>query len=132
MAKIPTYKMLIGGEWVGASDGKMFDSVNPATGEVWARIPEATEEDVDRAVRVAHEAFTTGPWSRMTPSERGNHLRRLAELLADKSEDLGRTESIDTGKMLKETRWQAKYIAEFFQFYAGCGYHLTGIRGDAI
>jgi acyl-CoA reductase-like NAD-dependent aldehyde dehydrogenase len=47
-------------------------------------------------------------------------LRKLAELLADKSEELGRVETIDTGKMLKETRWQAKYIAEFFNFYAGC------------
>jgi acyl-CoA reductase-like NAD-dependent aldehyde dehydrogenase len=62
----------------------------------------------------------------MTPTERGKCLRRLAALLADESEGLGRTESIDTGKMLKETRWQAKYIAEFFQFYAGCADKISG------
>ncbi len=126
MADIQTYKMLIDGEWVGASDGKMFDSINPANGEVWSQVPEATAEDVDRAVKAAHRAFSEGPWASMTPTERGKCLRRLAELLADKSEELGRTESIDTGKMLIETRWQAKYIAEFFQFYAGCADKISG------
>ena len=126
MADIQTYQMLIDGVWVDASDGGAFDSVNPATGQVWSRVPEATEEDVDRAVRSAHEAFLKGPWATMTPTERGKHLRRLAELLADRSEDLGRTETIDTGKMLKETKWQAKYIAEFFQFYAGCADKISG------
>ncbi|MEL7345498.1 MAG: aldehyde dehydrogenase family protein, partial [Pseudomonadota bacterium] len=126
MADIQTYQMLIDGAWVDASDGGAFDSVNPASGQVWSRVPEATEEDVDRAVRSAHEAFLNGPWATMTPTERGKHLRRLAELLADRSEDLGRTETIDTGKMLKETKWQAKYIAEFFQFYAGCADKISG------
>lgn len=126
MTEIRSYDMLIDGAWVPAADGAMFDSVNPATGAVWARVPEATAEDVDRAVRAAHRAFTEGPWSKMTPTERGKCLRRLAELLADSSEGLGRTESIDTGKMLKETRWQAKYIAEFFQFYAGCADKISG------
>lgn len=126
MTGMQTYKMLIGGEWTDASDGASFDSVNPATGQVWSRVPEATEADVDRAVRAAHDAFLNGPWSKMTPTERGRHLRRLAELLAEKSEDLGRIETIDTGKMLKETKWQAKYIAEFFQFYAGCADKISG------
>ena len=126
MTDIRTYKMLIDGAWVEAADGAVFDSVNPTTGQVWSKIPEATAEDVDRAVRAAHDAFLTGPWSKMTPTERGKCLRQLAELLADQSEELGRTESIDTGKMLKETRWQAKYIAEFFQFYAGCADKISG------
>lgn len=126
MAGVKQYQMLIDAEWCDASDGQMFDSINPATGAVWSRVPEATAEDVDRAVRAAHRAFTSGPWAEMTPTERGKCLRRLAELLADQSEGLGRTESIDTGKMLKETRWQAKYIAEFFQFYAGCADKISG------
>ncbi len=126
MTDLRSYRMLIDGEWVGASDGKMFDSINPSNGEVWSRVPEATADDVDKAVRAAHRAFTAGPWATMTPTERGKCLRRLADLLAEKSEDLGRTETIDTGKMLKETRWQAKYIAEFFQFYAGCADKISG------
>ena len=126
MADITNYQMLINGAWVDASDGGLFDSANPTTGEVWSRVPEATEEDVNRAVEAAYEAFLTGPWSKMTPSERGRHLRRLGDLLADRSEELGHTESVDTGKMLKETRWQAKYIAEFFHFYAGCADKIAG------
>ena len=126
MAEIQTYKMLIDGEWVAASDGAVFDSVNPSTGEVWSRVPEATAADVDRAVTAAHRAFKTGPWAAMLPNQRGQVLRKLADLLADNSELLGRTESVDTGKMLKETRWQAKYIAEFFQFYAGCADKISG------
>ncbi len=126
MAEIKSYQMLIDGAWVDASDGAMFDSVNPATGAVWSRVPEATEADVNRAVEAAHRAFTTGPWSKLTPTERGKCLRKLGDLLADQSEGLGRTESIDTGKMLKETRWQAKYISEFFHFFAGCADKVSG------
>ena len=126
MTEIRTYQMLIDGAWVDASDGGTFDSLNPTDGSVWCRVPEATEADVDRAVQAAHRAFSTGPWARMTPTERGKHLRRLADLLAERSESLGRTESIDTGKLLKETRWQAKYISEFFHFYAGCADKISG------
>jgi acyl-CoA reductase-like NAD-dependent aldehyde dehydrogenase len=120
------YKMLIGGQWVAASDGATFETFNPATGKVWATAPEATAEDVDRAVRAAHEAFTTGPWSTLTPTQRGHCLRRLGDLLIAKSEELGAIETRDTGKMFKETRWQAKYIAEFFHFYAGAADKIHG------
>ncbi len=126
MSALNSYQMLIDGKWTDASDGKRFSSLNPATGEAWAEIPEATADDVDRAVKAAHKAFTSGPWASMVPTERGRYLRNLADLLADKSEQLGRTETIDTGKMLKETRWQAKYIAEFFHFYAGCADKIHG------
>ncbi|MCE8006932.1 aldehyde dehydrogenase [Aestuariivita sp.] len=126
MSDITSYQMLIDGAWVDAQDGGTFDSVNPATGTVWSRVPEATEGDVDRAVKAAHRAFTTGPWAGMTPTERGKCLRKLGDLLADQSEALGRTESIDTGKLLGETRWQAKYIAEFFHFFAGCADKVSG------
>ena len=126
MAKVKSYQMLIDGAWVDASDGGTFDSINPATGEVWSRVPEATAEDVDRAVRAADRAFSSGPWAEMLPSARGRCLRKLGDLLAERSEGLGRTESVDTGKMLKETRWQAKYIAEFFHFYAGCADKISG------
>ena len=126
MSDIKNYQMLINGDWVDASDGGTFDSVNPTTGEVWSRIPEATEVDINLAVETAHHSFTKGPWSKLTPTERGKCLRKLGDLLAEQSESLGRTESIDTGKMLKETRWQAKYIADFFHFFAGCADKVNG------
>jgi acyl-CoA reductase-like NAD-dependent aldehyde dehydrogenase len=126
MTGLSRYQMFIDGAWVDAEDDRTFESVNPATGEAWAEIPEATEGDVDRAIRTAHRAFSEGPWATMTPTERGRYLRRLGDLLADKSEELGRVETIDTGKMLKETRWQAKYISEFFHYYAGCADKIHG------
>jgi acyl-CoA reductase-like NAD-dependent aldehyde dehydrogenase len=126
MSELTSYQMLIDGDWVDASNGATFESVNPTTGQAWAEIPAATEQDVDRAVRSAHRAFSEGPWATMLPSQRGKLLRNLGDLLADKSEDLGRTECVDTGKMFKETRWQAKYIAEFFHFYAGLADKVTG------
>ena len=100
--------------------------MNPATGESWASIPEATSQDVDRAVRAAHHAYLNEPWATMSPTERGHCLRRLANLLDENSEHLGKIETRDTGKMLKETRWQAKYISEYFHFYAGCADKIHG------
>ena len=126
MSDIKNYQMLINGDWVDASDGGTFNSVNPTTGEIWSRLPEATEADVNLAVETAHNAFIKGPWSKLTPTQRGKCLRKLGDLLSEQSEGLGRTESVDTGKMLKETRWQAKYIADFFHFFAGCADKVNG------
>lgn len=126
MADVQQYQMLIDGAWVHASDGGAFNSINPSTGEVWARIPEATHDDVDHAVRAAGRAFDEGPWAAMSPTERGHCLRRLGDILADRSGELSRIESIDTGKLRKETRWQAGYIAEFFHFYGGCADKVSG------
>ena len=129
MTNLTTYQMLIDGSWVDAEDGKTFESINPATGEAWATAPLATEADVDRAVTAAHRAFSEGPWSKTTATERGKMLRKLGDLLAGCSENLGRTETVDTGKMFKETRWQAAYIADFFHYYAGCA---DKIHGDTM
>lgn len=126
MSPLQSYQMFIDGQWVDAADGRTFTSMNPATGDDWAEIPEATAADVDRAVKAAHRAFTEGEWARALPTARGKYLRRLADLLAQHSEELGRTETVDTGKMLKETRWQARYIAEFFHFYAGAADKVMG------
>lgn len=129
MTKLKHYQMLIDGEWVGAEDGKTFESINPATGEAWATAPLAGAVDVNRAVEAAHRAFTEGPWSKTTATARGKLLRKLGDLLAGCSEELGRTETIDTGKMFKETRWQAAYIADFFEYFAGLA---DKIHGDTM
>ncbi len=125
MSDVTTYKMLIDGQWVASSDGAHFESVNPATGDVWSRIPEATEQDVHAAVKAAERALE-GEWGNMTPTQRGKCLHRLGDLLAENSEHLGRIETIDTGKMFKETAWQATYIAEYFHFFGGAADKLNG------
>ena len=126
MSDIRNYRMLIDGEWVDASDGGSFDSINPASGAAWARVPEATADDVERAVQAADRAFNEGPWSEMSPTQRGHCLRRLGDLLAQHSAALGEIEAIDTGKLYRETQWQAGYIAEFFHFFAGCADKING------
>ena len=128
MSDCETYSMLIEGKWVPASAGATFDSVDPATGKVWAKIPEATEKDVNAAVAAA-DAALRGAWGEMTPTQRGKCLRKLGDLLAENSEHLGRIETRDTGKMFKETAWQATYIAEYFHFYAGAA---DKIHGDTL
>lgn len=125
---VERYQMLISGAWVDASDGARFDSQNPATGAVWATVPEAAPADVDRAVQAA-DAALAGPWGAMTPTARGKCLARLADLLAANSEKIGRIETTDTGKMFKETAWQATYIAEYLHFYAGAA---DKIQGDTL
>ena len=128
MSNPECYKMLINGAWVDASDGATFDSVNPATGEVWSTVPEATEGDVNAAVDAAHAALE-GAWVELTPTQRGKCLHRLGDLLAENSEHLGRIETQDTGKMFKETAWQATYIAEYLHFFAGAA---DKIHGDTL
>jgi aldehyde dehydrogenase (NAD+) len=118
--------MFIDGKWVDADDGRTFESVNPANGRAWAVFPAATAGDTDRAVQAARRAFSEGPWAKLTPTERGKLLRRLAQLMPAASEALGRTETIDTGKLFKETRWQANRLAESYEYYAGLADKVHG------
>ena len=129
MSELKSYQMYINGEWVDAKDGKTFESVNPSTGKSWAIIPEAGETDVDAAVQSAYRAFSDGPWPKMTATERGKLLRRLADVLAEHSETLGHSETVDTGKLFQETRWQARYISDFFHYYAGLA---DKVQGDTL
>ena len=126
MAELKNYQMYINGEWVAAQSGKTFESINPSNGKPWAVVPEADEVDVDAAVKAAHRAFTEGPWSTMTATERGKLLRRLGDVLAEHSESLGHCETVDTGKLFKETRWQARYISDYFYYYAGLADKVSG------
>ena len=125
MSNLETYSMLIDGAWVPASDGGIFPSFDPSSGEAWSTVPEATEADVNAAVEAAHRALH-GEWGEMTATQRGKCLRRLGDLLAESSEHLGRVETRDTGKMFKETAWQATYIAEYFHFFAGAADKVHG------
>ena len=123
------YEMLVGGEWVEARSGKTFESVNPFTGKVWATAPEAGEEDVDRAVRAAREAFDKGPWGRMTGTERARLMRRLAELIAENAESLAIVESTDNGKLLREMSGQMGALPEWYYYFAGAA---DKVQGDTI
>jgi phenylacetaldehyde dehydrogenase len=84
--------------------GKAFPDYNPATGTILAQVAEAEAEDVDRAVKAARRAFDEGPWSKMSPSDRGKLLWKLAALIEQNSEEFAEIESIDNGKPVTVAR----------------------------
>ena len=83
-----TYRMLIGGERVAAEDDRLLDSIDPSTGDVWARVPDASAADVDRAVAAARAAFTGPAWAGLTATARGRLLLRLADLTDEHADEL--------------------------------------------
>ena len=125
-----TRKMLINGKWVDAASGKTFPTYNPATGEVLANVAEGDREDIDRAVKAARAAFETGPWSKISPSERGRMMWRLADLIEKHTEEFAQLESLDNGKPLKIARVADLPLAvDHFRYYAGWA---TKIEGNTI
>src|SRR5271169_893443 len=100
--KISANKLLINGQWVNSASGKTFPTVNPATGDVITQVAEADAADVDKAVAAARAAFETGAWRRkMTASQRGAMLNRLADLVEKNADELARLEALDNGKPYK-------------------------------
>ena len=125
MPKIQNFKMYINGEWVDSSSGKKIQTLNPENNEVWATVPEANEKDVDKAVQSAQNAFENS-WSILHPRDRAKYLRLIADQLRDNAEYLGKVETIDTGKIYRETKTQANYIAEYYDYFAGLADKVEG------
>ena len=125
MPKIQNFKMYINGEWVDSSSGKKIQTLNPENNEVWATVPEANEKDVDKAVQSAQNAFENS-WSILHPRDRAKYLRLIADQLRENAEHLGKVETIDTGKIYRETKTQANYIAEYYDYFAGLADKVEG------
>ena len=123
MPELKEYKMFIGGEWVDSENKKTFESLNPENNEPWAIVPEASAKDVDKAVQSAQKAFE-GEWPKLFPKERAKYLRAIANQLRENAELLGKIETIDTGKLFRETKTQANYIAEYYDYFAGLTYKV--------
>jgi len=120
------YQLYIDGQWVDSASGRQFESHNPYTGKPWALIPRGNAEDVDRAVRAARQAFTTGEWPKLTPSKRGALLRKLGDLIADQSKYLAEIEVRDNGKLLAEMSAQTAYMAQWYYYYGGLADKIEG------
>ncbi|MDA7732677.1 aldehyde dehydrogenase [Candidatus Pelagibacter sp.] len=125
MTKIQNFKMYIDGQWVDSESGKTIETLNPENNEVWATVPEANEKDVDNAVRAAQNAFDNS-WSNLHPRDRAKYLKSLANQLRDNAEHLGTIETKDTGKIFRETKTQANYIAEYYDYFAGLADKVEG------
>jgi phenylacetaldehyde dehydrogenase len=123
-------KMLINGKWVNAIFGKTFPTYNPSTGEVLAHVAEGDSKDIDEAVKAARKAFDNGPWRRLSASERGRLIWKLADLLESHTEEFAYLESLDNGKPLTIARAADVPLAvDLFRYMAGWA---TKIEGNTI
>ncbi|WP_293573289.1 aldehyde dehydrogenase [Phaeobacter sp.] len=118
------FQQYIGGQFEDATEH--FDSLDPATGTAWAKMPAATPQDVDRAVTAAEQAFFSSEWATMTATARGKLLLRLADLIAEAAPRLAELETRDTGKIIRETSAQIAYVAEYYRYYAGLADKIEG------
>lgn len=113
------YNHYIDGRAAEPASGAYFPTENPYTGEHWAFIARGNAADVDSAVGAARRAFVDSPWSRLSATQRGSLLRKLADLIAENAERLAQVEQRDNGKLLAEVSAQARYMGEYFHYYAG-------------
>ncbi|MDY0884325.1 aldehyde dehydrogenase family protein [Dongia soli] len=121
------HKLLIGGKWVPAQSGKVFDTHDPGTGRVIARVAEGDAADIDLAVKAARQAFEGGPWSRITPSDRGRLVWKLADLLEQHAEEFAELEALDNGKPLTTARrGDVPLSVDMFRYMAGWATKITG------
>src|SRR6056300_932105 len=122
----PHFQLYIDGEFCDGSTGTRADSVNPATGENWASFACTSPQDVDRAVAAAVRVQDDPEWRDMTQTQRGKLLYRLADLIQDHAANLGRLETMDSGKLLAETAAQTGYVADYYRYYAGLADKIEG------
>jgi betaine-aldehyde dehydrogenase len=120
------YRMHINGEAVEARRGTWFPVYDPSTEEVMAEVPDADEQDVNRAVEAARIAFESGAWPQTTAQERGRILLRLAERIRKESAALAELESRNSGKPIVEAEYDMADVATCFEYYGGLATKVTG------
>jgi 1-pyrroline dehydrogenase len=121
---VSKHQNLIGGEWVDSAGGETMEVLNPATGEVIAEVPQATAEDVDRAVQAAKKALVE--WRETTPSERAELLLKLANAIDEHTDELAELESRNVGKPLSSAKDELPVCSDNFRFFAGAARVLEG------
>lgn len=126
MDKKPHYQLFIDGIWCEGSEGRIMASQNPATGQDWATFACASKSDVDRATGAARRVLNDPVWRDMTQTQRGKLLYRLAGLIEENAQDIGRIETTDSGKLLAETASQTAYVGDYYRYYAGLADKIEG------
>lgn len=122
---LPRYDLYIGGKWAAPSGGEHFPTYNPFTQEPWANIAQANADDVEFAVAAARRAFEE-TWRETTGLERSKLMMRLADLIEESADELGRLETTDNGKVIRETSSQMCFAARVYRFYAGYADKIWG------
>ncbi len=122
---LPQYDLHVAGGSFPPTAGRFYDTIDPYTGEPWARVPDADEQDVDRAVGAARAAFE-GEWGALTGFERSRLMHRLADLVERDADRLAELESRDSGKLLREFSGQMRAIPTWLRYFAGWADKITG------
>jgi aldehyde dehydrogenase (NAD+) len=123
-SEFSSYDLFIDGETVPSITDEQFETVNPATGEVFARVARAREEDVDNEISAAKNALPE--WRSMAPEERGRLLSDLAELIRERQESLAQLETKDNGKPISHAQADVETCARYFEYYAGAADKVQG------
>jgi len=126
LVKRDFYHLIINGEKVESSNGETFQTINPATGEVVATVAKASQEDAERAVQAAREAFDFGKWKQYPVNRRAQVLNKIAAIMRSRFNEIVELEMLDTGKSLGTAQGQVNQAIEDFEFYAGA---IVGHRG---
>jgi acyl-CoA reductase-like NAD-dependent aldehyde dehydrogenase len=126
MDAIARYRLYIGGEDVDAASGGSFEALNPTSGRAWAHMALAGAEDVDRAVRAARSAFESERWRGLSPTRRGRLMMRLADLIAERAEEIAAVEVADNGKLYREMLAQLRVIPEWLYYFGGLADKIEG------
>jgi betaine-aldehyde dehydrogenase len=129
VGRLETRRLFINGEFVEPHAASTLDVIDPSTAEVIARVPDASAEDVDRAVQAARKAFDEGPWKDATAQDRGRVLFKLAEIVRSRAAELAELETRNTGKPIVEAEFDIADVATCFEYYGGLA---TKIHGDVI
>ncbi len=120
-------RMLIGGDWVEASDGGTLDVFDPATGQAFAKVPAGGKADIDRAVAAARQAFDGGDWAVMRPVDRERLLMKLADLVEANAQELAELEALDNGKPVTVARFaDVALVVDSLRYMAGWATKLGG------
>jgi phenylacetaldehyde dehydrogenase len=121
-------QLLINGEWVDAASGRTFETLNPATEEVIARVAHGEREDVNRAVRAARAAFDdAAPWRRMPPGQRGKIIHKIGDLILENLEELALLEALDNGKPFAVAKAaDVPLAADLFHYMSGWASKIEG------
>lgn len=118
--------LIIGGEERSPISGNYSNSYDPTTGQVWYEFADGGAEDVNAAVQAASVAFRNPAWRRMTQTDRGKLVRRLAELLLENADQLAEIETRDNGKLFKEMRAQMRALPDSYTYFSGMSDKLLG------
>jgi acyl-CoA reductase-like NAD-dependent aldehyde dehydrogenase len=120
-------KLFIGGKWVESASGKTFETIDPSTGEVLARVAEGSAEDIDRAVAAARKAHESGIWRDLPPAERAKALWRAGDLIEERATEFAELESLDNGMPINDAMlFKVPLAAATFRYYAGWVTKLEG------